>query len=205
MTGIGKVAKIAVVSRLLVAMLAMLTHMFVPSFDLSTDLQLSLLGRDRSPVKEALSVFFRWDSAYFFDIAKTGTYSFEQIFAFFPLMPWITRSLALSGTFFIRLHLIQRRFDPSTNRLYLHVVANISGLDFELVTVVVAVIVSNGFFVLAALSLFKLTWHLTGNLEFSVVSSIMFCIQPASIFISALYDLMDINMFHRSFQLISII
>ena len=107
--------------------------------------------------------FGKWDAAYFLKIAEEG-YKYEQYMAFFPLYPWTLRILTLT------LQPVLGNF-ISARSLFL-------ACGWILNTV---------FFVVAAVSLYNLTVGLFGKKKIALVSSLLFCINPASVFMSSLY------------------
>lgn len=78
-----------------------------------------------------LHTFVSWDSFYFLKIASKG-YQYEPEYAFFPGYPLLTRALAEYGLFYLK-----------------------PVLDMDSVLVISGVLISNAFFVLAALYLYK--------------------------------------------------
>ena len=107
--------------------------------------------------------FEKWDAVYFLKIAEEG-YTYEQYMAFFPLYPWILRTLARI------FHLPVQYFISHRSALFI--------CGWLLNTVC---------FTLAAVSLYKLTCKLFGRDKVALVSSLLFCINPASVFMSSLY------------------
>jgi len=107
--------------------------------------------------------FEKWDAVYFLKIAEEG-YTYEQYMAFFPLYPWILRTLARM------FHLPVQYFISHRSALFI--------CGWLLNTVC---------FTLAAVSLYKLTCKLFGRDKVALVSSLLFCINPASVFMSSLY------------------
>lgn len=108
--------------------------------------------------------FGKWDAVYFLKIAEKG-YSYEQYMAFFPLYPWILRTVTWI-------------FTPAVKFLDL---SQLSAL------LVCGWAVNSLFFTIAAVSLYKLTLRLFKRSKVALVSSLLFCINPASVFMSSLY------------------
>ena len=104
-----------------------------------------------------------WDAEYYIYIAQHG-YTFLQSMAFFPLYPvmiWIT-----SRTLLFPLSLLL-----ADHSLFL--------LAGSLVNLCA--------FTLAAVVLYLLTWSVSGNQKFSHLTVVLFCVNPASVFMSAVY------------------
>lgn len=107
-----------------------------------------------------LGGFTRWDSEYFLDIAEHG-YQYEQCLAFFPLYPM---------TIYIT---------------HTPLVTVLSGKDAFLIA---AVTINVGAFVLAGLMLFKLTNEMFHRPGLSHMTIILYCINPASVFMTTVYS-----------------
>ncbi|KAJ3302621.1 hypothetical protein HDV03_004806 [Kappamyces sp. JEL0829] len=103
----------------------------------------------------------RWDAVYFLDIAENG-YKYEQQFAFFPGLPLLMRLLAAL-------------LDP------------LSYLSTRTSIVLAGILISNLCFVAAALALYRLGLALDFRPKTALAAAILFCISPASIFMSTLY------------------
>ena len=116
------------------------------------------------PLTETLlGGFDNWDSEYFIFIAEHG-YTFLQSMAFFPLYPalvWLVGRTALSPLSFLL----------ADRSLFL--------LAGTLVNLCV--------FPLAAVALYLLTLSVSNSQQFSVVTVLLFCVNPASVFMSAVY------------------
>ena len=106
-----------------------------------------------------------WDSEYFIFIAQHGYRKIEQTMAFFPLYPLLMH--ALSNTLFY----------PLTLFMHYRSVVLISGVTVNFVT-----------FPLAAVTLYLLTHELTRDRRLSFLASALFCINPASVFMTAVYS-----------------
>lgn len=105
-----------------------------------------------------------WDAEYFIYIAEHG-YEYEQTMAFFPLLP-STMWLA-SRTLFLPLTL----FMPGRS------VALVSGVAINIAA-----------FVAAALALYELTMEIFQSRKLSLISVALFCVNPASVFMLAVYS-----------------
>ena len=104
-----------------------------------------------------------WDAEYFIYISEHG-YEYEQTMAFFPLLPsmmWFTsRTLLLPMFLFI----------PGRS------VALVSG-----------VMINFAAFVAAAVALYELTNEIFHKKKLSLISVALLCVNPASVFMSAVY------------------
>ena len=110
-----------------------------------------------------LGGFDNWDSEYYLYIAQHG-YTFLQSMAFFPLYPmliWLVGRVALFPLSFLL----------ADRSLFL-----IAG---SLVNLCV--------FPLAAVALYLLTLFITNNQGFSIMTIVLFCVNPASVFMSTVY------------------
>ena len=110
-----------------------------------------------------LGGFDNWDSEYYLYIAQHG-YTFLQSMAFFPLYPML---IWLVG----RVLLFPLSFLLADRSLFL--------LAGSLVNVCV--------FPLAAVALYLLTLFSTSNQGFSIMTITLFCVNPASVFMSTVY------------------
>ena len=108
--------------------------------------------------------FGKWDAEYFLKISEEG-YKYEQYMAFFPLYPGILRILA---------QILQPALQYFFSRQRSVLLA--CGWAFNTVC-----------FTLAAMSLYKLTRSLFGKNKVALMSSLLFCFNPASVFMSSLY------------------
>ena len=110
-----------------------------------------------------LGGFDNWDSEYYIYIAQHG-YTFLQSMAFFPLYPllmWLVGRVAL----FPLSYLLAERS----------------------VFLIAGSLVNMAVFPLAAVALYLLTRLLSDSQRFSIVTVLLFCINPASVFMSAVY------------------
>ena len=117
-----------------------------------------------SIIETSLGGFDNWDSEHFIFIAEHGYILHEQTMAFFPLFPSLL--WALSHTLFY----------PLVHVLPLRSVLLISGCFLNLAV-----------FPLTVASLYLLTLHVSRNRQLSLLTAALFCINPASVFMSAVY------------------
>ena len=107
--------------------------------------------------------FGKWDAVYFLKIAEQG-YKYEQYMAFFPFYPWLLRILART------LHPLLQYFVSERNLL-----------------LTCGWVLNTVFFALAAVSLYRLTHGLFRKKNLALVSTLLFCFNPASVFMASLY------------------
>lgn len=107
--------------------------------------------------------FDNWDSEYFIFIAEHG-YQYEQTMAFFPLYPILMREVA-TVLFWPLASLVPQR-----------------GL-----LLISGVLINAAVFPLTVLALFLLTREVTKSRRLSFLAAFLFCINPASVFMSAVY------------------
>ena len=115
-------------------------------------------------LKKVFGGFAKWDAVYFLEIADEG-YKYEQFMAFFPLYPWTLRALAWI-------------FQPGSKFMIINEQSSLLVIGWTVNTVC---------FILAAIALYKLTLRLFGRCKVALLSSLLFCFNPASIFMSSLY------------------
>lgn len=108
-----------------------------------------------------LDGFGKWDARYFLSIARFG-YDSEKWIAFFPLYPLLIRHTTTCISLLLDL-----------SYPYSHL---LSGY-----------LISNIFFVISAVSLFRLTVRLHRDRQFALRTIKWFCYNPASVFFSACY------------------
>ena len=106
----------------------------------------------------------RWDAVYMLHIAEYG-YTYENCLAFFPMYPVLVDVLANSVLF------------PLQFLVSYHSVVLISGVTFNVCL-----------FVKSAENVFKLGQKVTGNDKVAYIGALLFCINPASIFMTAPYS-----------------
>lgn len=114
-------------------------------------------------ILKIFSGFAKWDSVYFLQIAEQG-YLYEQHMAFFPLYPVVVRVMASVFSWILPAHFTYRSILLASSWIT-------SFLSFTF----------------AAVLLYRLTVTLFKNRQMAIVSSILFCISPATVFMSAAY------------------
>lgn len=159
----SKVFWFAVLSRSLVLLFQMIFNLICPDHKadaFQTPLDTTEQGYffDRL-VTTVFEGLTRWDSQYFIHIAKYG-YTHENTLAFYPLYPWFVRFIA---------NLVPPILNQTSSILLAGVVINFWS------------------FVKSALVLYDLTEKVFQNTIVAYRSALLFCINPASIFFSALY------------------
>ena len=108
--------------------------------------------------------FDNWDSEYFIFIAQHGYSRYEQTMAFFPLYPFLMGLFAKTALFPLSLWMFPRS------------ILLISGVVLNLLI-----------FPLAAAVLYLLTMEISKNKKLSLLAAALFCVNPASVFMSAAY------------------
>ncbi|VEL14254.1 unnamed protein product [Protopolystoma xenopodis] len=106
----------------------------------------------------------KWDSIYFIFVAKYG-YLYENTIAFFPFFPWITSCVSRPT------HALLSNF------ISIDVIIQASGFFINFVASI-----------LTCIQLYRLGIHTLGNERLSMVSVILFILNPACIFFSSLYS-----------------
>ncbi|XP_049765656.1 GPI mannosyltransferase 2 [Schistocerca cancellata] len=164
-----KVTTFAILSRLFVLILSCLSNNLIPDHNSDAFISPSNPHEKNATVCDSIFSFLfgginRWDAQYFLHISRYG-YTFENCLAFFPTYPILT--YLTSRILYIPLSII---------------------LNETSVTTFCAVAINFYFFVKAAEVLYDLTEKLFKNCQLAYVASIMFCVNPASIFFSAPYS-----------------
>ena len=139
---------------------------FISDYDTSSFIdenRIHLSGWCDWTLEKIFGGFGKWDAAYFLKIAEQG-YKYEQYMAFFPFYPWLLRISART------LHPVLQYF---VSERYL-----LLACGWVLNTV---------FFALAAVSLYRLTHGLFRKKNLALVSTLLFCFNPASVFMASLY------------------
>ena len=107
--------------------------------------------------------FTNWDSVYFLKIAEEG-YLYEQYMAFFPLYPMMIR---LISDALIRIPIF--------------------GENQRTLLLLCGWIISNSSFVASAVALYKLSIVILRKKNLAFVVSVLFCFNPATVFMASLY------------------
>ena len=139
----------------------------VPANNVAGDLILKM-GHSETDLDEKIKRFLlpliRWDAVHFFAIAQKG-YLFENQFAFFPLLPFLSRWLGKLITAISSGHLSIE-----------------SGIGMA------GVLISNVAHYLASLVLYHLTLFLFKSSTFAFTSAVLFICNPACIQLSTFYS-----------------
>ncbi|XP_062577297.1 GPI mannosyltransferase 2-like [Saccostrea cucullata] len=114
--------------------------------------------------ERALSGLNRWDAVYFMHIAEHG-YIYQNSLAFFPLFPFLVRVTA--NTLFYPLQFL---------------------LIYRNVLMISALFCNVFLFILTVKLLFRLGCNVLGNTYIAYKACLLFCINPASIFMIASYS-----------------
>lgn len=164
-----KVTRFAVLSRLFVLTLSCVSNNLIPDHKSDGFISPSNPYEKNATVCDNIVKFLfggliRWDAQYFLHISRYG-YTFENCLAFFPMYPVLT-------------HL--------TSRILYIPFSSI--LNETSVTTICAVAINFYFFVKTSEVLYDLTEKLFKNCQLAYVASVLFCVNPASIFFSAPYS-----------------
>lgn len=159
------VAKFALQSRFIVIVIQFLANILIPDHDAGVfnpprTNQESVTWLD-SVISTIFGGFRRWDALYFLHIAEHG-YTYENCVAFFPLYPTIV-SLA-------------KAVSSMCPVLSVSVSLLLFGVAFNIVT-----------FIAASLLLLRLGEKLLQDDRLAYYAALLFCINPASIFMTAPY------------------
>lgn len=163
-----KIKWFAISSRIVVLAIQFLANYLIP------DHEAGVFKKPRQPdrnefVEVLASGLTRWDGQYFLHIAEYG-YTYENTLAFFPLFPVLIRGLAYP------FQILVDSF-PSVFILTTHDTL-----------VLASILVNNFLFTHSARLLYKLTLKVTSNERLSYTSALLFCVNPASVFFSAVYS-----------------
>lgn len=115
-------------------------------------------------VETTLCGLNRWDAIYFIHIAEHG-YIYQNSLAFFPLFPFLVKFIANTFCYILQFALVYRN-----------------------VILVSAVICNVTFFALSVILLFRLGRNVLDNCYTAYKACLLFCINPASIFMVASYS-----------------
>ena len=160
--------KLFLYTRLFYISLVVITYSFniVKKYDLSTDL-LTLAETNQNSLEKIISKFLSYFSSYdaihFIIIAKKN-YINDNIFAFFPLFPWLVRGLAQFLSIILP---FKNPFNPNM----------LSGF-----------LTSNAFCFANCLLLFSIIYKLTNSLKKAKICSFLFLINPGTIFYISIYS-----------------
>nr|CCA18790.1 GPI mannosyltransferase putative [Albugo laibachii Nc14] len=201
------ILRFAILSRIVVTLLAIATYAIIEPFDTSSHLLFEPFAFNRH--LKFLQAFVSWDGAHFLHIAQNG-YTYEHSHAFFPLYPLTVRLLRYSSS--------NVQLSRVITQLCSNVFINVSsGVDEEhqypeiyvlcgwFIRSVWCVLeiqrpesihASNGAFVLAAIFLYRLGILVFENLKvksqdaerIARTGAYLFCITPSSVFMSSLYS-----------------
>ncbi|KAL6059272.1 GPI mannosyltransferase 2 [Balamuthia mandrillaris] len=158
----------AVGSRVAVWLLGCVLGALVSDYD--TSAFLFPLVAPTKPLDPWIAILFgpfaRWDSVYFLRIAEAQTYEYEHFHAFFPGLPFLAALLQRIGW----------------------TVVGWTGLLSEAyLLLLVSFLLCNACFILSALQLQKLSVLILKDKRLATTATLLYCINPASIFMSAIY------------------
>ena len=144
----------------------MISHNLIPDHTGSMQDVFMKVHRDPHDVvtETALGGFDNWDSEYFIFIAEHGYTKYDQTIAFFPLYPILMRFLSKTLLYPLSFFTTQRS------------ILLCSGVILNFVV-----------FPLATATLYLLTLEVSKNRKLAFLSAALFCINPASVFMSAVY------------------
>ena len=153
----------AVVFRCILLVFQFTTNLVFEDFDSSTWIQpqqqTSQNNTKHGDVQSLiLNGLAKWDSVYFLYIARYG-YTYEQTLAFFPLFPYLVSFISNYIPFLNQYHAMQW----------------------------VAFIINLISYTTATVYLYKLTYTISNNKKFSIISSVLFIVNPASVFMMSCY------------------
>ncbi|XP_031572995.1 GPI mannosyltransferase 2-like [Actinia tenebrosa] len=157
------VLRLAFLSRVLILFLQVIFNFLVNDYDSSSTIVRNTTKSLDKAVIFIFDGFQKWDSVYFLQIAKDG-YQYEQYMAFFPLYPWLVRAISLP------IHMVLGKF-----------------ISIGSILLVVGWMVSCACFSLAAVFLYKLSLQVMKDKCLAFNSSVLFCINPANVFMSSVY------------------
>lgn len=173
-----KVKWFAISSRVVILFLQLLFNSAVPDHDAGVFVKPRDTNRTESNADAAVSFVFggltRWDGQYFLHIAEYG-YTYENTLAFFPLFPLLLRQLSYFVIFLID--------DVFGGFLFCR-----GFISIHTTLILVSVVLNNVLFVKTSIVLYKLSDIVLKSEKLAYASAILFCINPASIFFSAVYS-----------------
>ncbi|XP_061182805.1 GPI mannosyltransferase 2-like [Saccostrea echinata] len=163
-----KITTFAIQTRCILLILQIVLNAFFPDHDASVfnppTNSVVLSGVLDKFVETALSGLNRWDAVYFMHVAEHG-YIYQNSLAFFPLFPFLVRFTA--NTLFYPLQFL---------------------LIYKNVLMISAVFCNVFLFILTVKLLFRLGCNVLGNTYIAYKACLLFCINPASIFMIASYS-----------------
>ncbi|KMZ69600.1 GPI mannosyltransferase [Zostera marina] len=170
-SGIVRVVRIAVISRIIMVAMILLWRFFLHPYDTSAYINPPCLSgvpqRSNPPmwphVGSVIEGSIVWDSVYFVRIAECG-YEYEQTYAFFPILPVLISLMSRSV------------FAPLIPIVGYRAVLGLSGY-----------VLNNIAFVLAAMYFYRLSVLVLKEPAAAMRASVLFCFNPASIFYSSVY------------------
>lgn len=162
-----KVFWFAIVSRIVVSVLQVIFNRLIPdhhadAFQRPTDPVEKISPYDRI-INFLFNGLTHWDGEYFLHIAKYG-YTYENTLAFYPLYPGMIRFVAV---------ILQKIFPI---------------LNIQSTMIIAAICINFVCFVKSAVILYDLTKHIFEDTMTAYKAAILYCINPASIFFSAIYS-----------------
>ncbi|XP_005991068.1 palmitoyltransferase ZDHHC18-A [Latimeria chalumnae] len=160
------VVQFAVCSRILTVVLQAVLNFLIPDHkpNVFSPPRLYKFNHWDTSVEFFFSGFSHWDAEHFLFIAEHG-YLYEHNLAFFPLFPLCVRTVAETFLWPLQWTLHLR------SRLLLS-----------------AVLLNSAIFVLAAVALYKLGCVVLQNRKLAYLSSLLYCITPANVFMAAAYS-----------------
>ncbi|XP_024941320.1 GPI mannosyltransferase 2 isoform X3 [Cephus cinctus] len=167
-----KILWFALISRVFVLIAQFILNLLCPDHDagvfISPKDQFEI--QERSIWDTLIHLFLggltRWDAQYFLHIAKYG-YTYENTLAFFPLFPWTIRCLT---------------------KIFLVLLLPLGfSVQEDSVLLLTATLLNLVCFVGSACTLYDLSYKVLGDPVTAYKASVLFCINPASIFFTAAY------------------
>lgn len=161
------VARFALATRAAVWALGVAVSLLAHPYDSSaTAAAPPPLGWVDAAVHAAVAPFAHWDGVFFVEVAQRGGYAFELFHAFFPLVPLLARAVA-------------------NTLLWPAVAAGV--LSYHTAALLGGFLVCNAAFVAAAVLLYQLGRAVLRADDPAFYAALLFCINPAGIFCSAVY------------------
>ncbi|XP_043483502.1 GPI mannosyltransferase 2 isoform X2 [Leptopilina heterotoma] len=162
-----KVWWFAITSRIIIIFLQFIFNSICPDHDADAFSSPRNPREKHSIFDNAITFLFggltRWDAQYFIHIAKYG-FTYENTLAFFPLYPMAIRCTAM------------------LLRAILFV------LNDHSIIILTAVVINFICFIKSAVILFDLSLHVLKDVSLAYKATILYCLNPASIFFTAAYS-----------------